>query len=101
MAGQAQIDEDQERSPAMEEILGLFGFSLGATLGIGAVRSLTDSSQPMMREAFKAGIRAWDALASVTGAARQAASPDDQSAAPTRRGGRRRVQPEKIVIAHQ
>jgi surfactin synthase thioesterase subunit len=78
----------------MEEILGLLGFSLGASLGIGAVRSVTDSSRPIVRELFKVGIRAWDAVASAAPTARE-------EAATTRRGGRRRAQPEKIIIAHQ
>jgi hypothetical protein len=83
----------------VEEILGLFGFSIGASLGISAVRSITDGSRPIVREAFKAGIRAWDAVNSATSAARAAAS--SEAPAPSRRASRRRAQPEKIVIAHE
>ena len=84
----------------MEEILGLFGFSIGASLGIGAVRSLADGSRPVVREVFKVGIRAWDSLASAATTARDSVA-TEQAATPARRGGRRRAQPQKIVIAHQ
>jgi hypothetical protein len=83
----------------MEEILGIVGFSLGASLGIGAVRSVTDGSRPIVRELFKVGVRAWDAVAGATATARAEAATETSASTP--RGGRRRAQPEKIVIAHQ
>jgi hypothetical protein len=84
----------------MEEILAFFGFSLGASLGIGAVRTLADGSQPIVREVFKAGIRAWDTVTSTSASMRDAVTAE-QPVAETRRGGRRRTQPEKIAIARQ
>ncbi|MBV9581266.1 MAG: hypothetical protein JO057_22015 [Chloroflexi bacterium] len=83
----------------MEEILSLFGFSLGASVGIGAVRAVTDGTRPLVREMFKAGIRAWDSVSSnSTSVHDEIILPE--SASQARRGGRRRSQPEKIIIAH-
>jgi hypothetical protein len=82
----------------MEELLGFVGFSLGASLAIGAVRSLTEGSQPIVREAVKAGIRAWDAVAAASSAARQETA---EAQATGRVRARRRSGPEKIVIAHE
>ena len=84
----------------MEEILAFFGFSLGASMGIGAVRALTDESRPVVREVLKAGIRAWDAVTSSPAGVPDAVTVE-QTTTPTRRGGRRRTQPEKIAIARQ
>ena len=84
----------------MDEILSLFGFSIGASLGVGVVRSLADGSRPVVRELFKAGIRAFDSVGNAASAARESVSTEDP-AAQTRRGTRRRAQPEKIIIAHQ
>lgn len=82
----------------MEEILAFFGFSFGASLGIGAVRTLADGSRPIVREVLKAGIRTWDTVTSSSASVRDAVTAE-QTATQTRRGGRRRTQPEKIVIA--
>ena len=82
----------------MEQILGFLGFSLGASLGISAVRTVADGSRPVVREVLKAGIRAWDAV-STPSTSDEAAAVEPTTA--TRRTRRRRGQPEKIVIAHQ
>ena len=84
----------------MEEILAFFGFSFGASLGIGAVRTLTDESRPVVREVLKVGIRAWDAVARSPAGVSDAVTAE-QTATQPRRGGRRRTQPEKITIARQ
>ena len=55
----------------MEELLGIVGFSLGASLGVSAVRGLGEGSRPVLREVIKAGIRAWDGLAAAGNAARE------------------------------
>jgi diketogulonate reductase-like aldo/keto reductase len=83
----------------MEEILSLFGFSLGASIGIGAVKSVTDGSRPIVREVFKAGIRAWDTVTSTANS--EAVDTAEAERSRARRSGRRRAQSEKIVIAHQ
>ena len=83
----------------MEEILGFLGFSLGASLGVGAVRTLADGSRPVVREVLKAGIRAWDALSNPPTSDGEA--PAAEPTPPARRTGRRRGQPEKIIIAHE
>ena len=84
----------------MEEILAFLGFSLGASLGVGAVRTLTDGSRPVLREVLKAGIRAWDTVTCSSPSGRDAVIAE-QTATQTRRGGRRRTRPEKIAIARQ
>jgi len=84
----------------MEELLGIVGFSLGASLGVGAVRSLGDGSRPVLREMIKAGIRAWDGLAAVGNAARESQSEAQAEQSQTRARNRRRSQPQKIIVAH-
>jgi hypothetical protein len=89
----------------VEELLGFFGFSLGASLGAGAVRTLAGGSRPVVREVIKAGIRAWDGLADVRGAARESLASMQADAraeqAQTRARSRRRAQPQKIIVAHE
>ena len=85
----------------MEELLGIVGFSLGASLGVSVTRSLGEGVRPFVRSALKAGIRAWDATARATTAVREEveAAGTDESTAPATRGGRRRAAPQKIAIA--
>lgn len=88
----------------MEEVLGFFGFSLGASIGVSAVRSLSDGVQPLLRNVLKVGIRFWDAAASTAASARQEAtdaSPADAEARAeaARRQRRNRAKPQKIEIA--
>ena len=40
----------------MEELLGILGFSLGASLGAGVVRAVGGGGEPLLRETLKAGI---------------------------------------------
>lgn len=86
----------------MEEILGILGFSLGASIGTGAVRSVAGGSRPVLREAFKTGIRAWDMLAGASASARAGLTSvrddarTDRKATPSRT---RSTAPRKIVIA--
>ena len=77
----------------MEELLGIVGFSFGASLGIGAVRSLGTGSRPLLRDLLKAGIRTWDGLASA-GASLRAQAAEEATA-----GGGRRGRAQKILIA--
>ena len=84
----------------MEEILSFFGFTLGASLAIGAVRSVADGSRPVIREMLKTGIRAWDSVATAAAAERDEAARAATGDAAARGRGRRRAEPRKIEIAH-
>jgi hypothetical protein len=44
----------------VEEVLGLLGFSLGATVGMSLVRGVSGGMRPMMVKLFKAGLAAGD-----------------------------------------
>jgi hypothetical protein len=82
----------------MEEVLAIIGFSLGASLGVGATRSLGEGARPAVRNVLKLGIRVWDAAASASSAAREQTGETPSPAVST--GGRRRAsQPQKIAIA--
>ena len=84
----------------MEELIGIIGFSLGASLGASATRGLGEGVRPLVRNALKLSIRAWDATASAGAAIRNeaAAATDGEATSGTRgRGGRRG--PQKIAIA--
>ena len=83
----------------MEEVLGILGFSFGASVGIGAVRSISDGSRPILRDVLKAGIRAWDAIGNSAQAARGEVARAGAEAADKR--ARRRAAPRKIEIAHE
>jgi hypothetical protein len=87
----------------MEELLGILGFSLGASLGVSATRALGDGLRPLVRGVLKVGIRAWDVTANASAAVRgEAAAPADAAAstpASRTRSGRRRAGPQKIMIA--
>jgi hypothetical protein len=88
----------------MEEILSFFGFSVGASLGVSAVRALGDGSRPVVREVFKAGIRAWDGLAGAGAAAREnlANVQAETRAEPQTRARRgRQTQAQKIIVARE
>ena len=89
----------------MEEIIGFVGFSLGASLAVSAVRTIGSGSGPVMREAFKAGIRAWDTVAQAGGSAREGLaglqSEARQEREQQRARTRRRTQSQKIEIAHE
>lgn len=85
----------------MEEVLAILGFSLGASLGIGAVRSVSEGSRPILRDVLKAGIRAWDGMANAASAARGEAEQASQQQTAARSRGRRRPEPRKIEIAHE
>lgn len=84
----------------MEEVLSVLGFSFGASLGVGAVRSVTAGSRPILRDILKTGIRVADAIAAAATSGRQDASePRVELATPGR--SRRRAEPRKIEIAHE
>ena len=84
----------------MEELIGIIGFSLGASLGASATRGFGEGARPLVRNVLKLGIRAWDATASAGAAMRnQAAAAADGEAAPSTRGRGGRRGPQKIVIA--
>ena len=85
----------------MEEILGIVGFSLGASLGISAVRSLGQGVQPTLRGMLKMGIRAWDAAAAGGASVREGvgAAADEARAESAARGRRTRSTAQKIEIA--
>ena len=87
----------------MEEVLGLLGFSFGASLGVGAVRSLGEGGRPLLRDALKVGLRAWDTFAAAGAAAKREAGEAVSEAgaeSQARARGRGRVKAQKIVIAH-
>ena len=85
----------------MEEVLGVVGFSLGASLGVGVTRSLGEGVRPLIRRALKLGIRAWDATASASAGVRKEVAAAAEETAPTApaRAGRRRAESRKIAIA--
>lgn len=84
----------------MEEVLSIVGFSFGASLGIGAVRSVTAGTRPILRGLVKGGIRVMDAIGGAASTVREdaAQTPDEAS---SRGRGRRRAEPRKIEIAHE
>lgn len=88
----------------MEEIIGFVGFTLGASAAVSLVRSIGGGSKPVVREAMKAGLRAWDTMAQAGGAAREGVASLQaearQEQAQQRAKSRRRTQPQKIAIAH-
>ncbi|MBV9175346.1 MAG: hypothetical protein JOZ81_35265 [Chloroflexi bacterium] len=84
----------------MEEVLGILGFSFGASLGVSAVRSVVGGSRPVFRDVLKMGLQVWDGLANVAESAREEAAAASSDPAVARRG-RRRAEPQKIVIAHE
>ncbi|MBV9355170.1 MAG: hypothetical protein JO023_06530 [Chloroflexi bacterium] len=90
----------------MEELIGVVGFGLGASLGAGLVRSLTGGGRSSLRQAFKVGIQAWDAMAGARGArskstkASELVMPGHEVPA-TQPRTRRRSEPQRIVIAHE
>ena len=85
----------------MEEVLGIVGFSLGASLGVGVTRSLGQGLRPFVRNAMKLGIRVWDATGSASAAVRAEVSRagDETAAARPRARTRSRNAPRKIAIA--
>lgn len=85
----------------MEEVLGVLGFSLGASLGIGAVRSIGQGAEPVLRSVLKVGIRAWDAAAGGTAAMRQEmkSAADEARAEAAPRPRRTRSAAQKIEVA--
>jgi len=89
----------------MEEVLGFFGFSLGATIGAGVVRPIFGGTRPALREVLKTGIRAWDVLAGASASARASVGSMADEArverrpSPARSG--RRGAPRKIAIARE
>jgi hypothetical protein len=92
----------------MEEVIGFLGFSLGATLGAGLVRSMGGEGRPMLRQVLKVGIQTWDAVAGAGGAgagAAQSAGADlvlpGSASTATRARSRRRAEPRRIAIARE
>ncbi len=89
----------------MEEIIGFLGFSLGASIAVSAVRTISGGSRPVVREVFKTGIRAWDTIAQAGGAAREGVAglrtEARQEQEQQRARARRRTQSQKIEIAHE
>ncbi len=90
----------------MEELIGLVGFGLGASLGAGLVRSVTGGGRSTLRQAFKMGIQAWDAVAAgaSTGPSQELESDLvlPGSAPPGRPArSRRRSEPQRIAIARE
>ena len=85
----------------MDELIGFVGFSLGASLGVSATRSLGEGVRPFVREALKMGIRLWDATGRASAAVREEVATGDAGprTARTGRGRRRRAEPQKIAIA--
>jgi hypothetical protein len=85
----------------MEQVLGIVGFSLGASLGVSAVRSVTDGSRSIVRDVLKLGIRTFDVMANATSAVRDSvAQASNQGEDAPRRRTRRGAEPRKIEIAH-
>jgi hypothetical protein len=87
----------------MEEVLVFLGFSFGASLGVGVTRSLGQGLRPFVRDAFKIGIRTWDATAGVASTVRNEDSTEGGTGGQTPESatarGRRRTRPQKIAIA--
>jgi hypothetical protein len=98
----------------MEGFLGFLGFSLGASLGIAAVRTLGGGVRPILREAIKAGLivgetarsagaRAGQAVSGATADARDSLGDLHAEAraerAATRARETRSREPRKILIA--
>ncbi len=88
----------------MDNLLSILGFSLGATLGAGVVRSVSGGWRPLVGQGFKAGLAvrdflgtAKDGLASATSGARSSLGHlrDEAAAAQARRA---RAQTQKIEV---
>jgi hypothetical protein len=90
----------------MEELIGLVGFGIGASLGAGLVRSVSGGGRSTLRQVFKVGIQAWDAVGGASGAGSRSAKESelvmpDHDAASSRARSRRRSEPQRIAIAHE
>lgn len=94
----------------MEEVLGVLGFGLGASVGMGIVRGLGGGARPVLVQLFKAGIaagemtraaatRAGSAMSSATAEARENLNDLRAEAASERNADRTpRTGPRKIEI---
>src|SRR5438132_14367580 len=95
----------------MEEVLGLLGFSLGASVGMSVVRGLGGGMRPVMVQLLRAGLAAGDtvrgaasraggAVTSATAEARENLGDLRAEAVAERNAARsRRSRPRKIAIA--
>jgi len=91
----------------VEAIIGVIGFSLGASLGMGAVRAVGGGLRPVARRAIRAGLAAGDAFQAAGGRAREtvadltaearAEAAQARGTTRTRRSGREA--PQKIAVA--
>lgn len=79
----------------MDTVLEFLGFSVGASLGIGVVRSLSGGLRPLLRGTMKAGLAAVDAVSSTAASASRGAA----SAVPDT--GADNNEPRQIIIAHE
>lgn len=80
----------------MEEVLGLVGVSLGATLGFNLVRTAARGGRSVLREVLKVGIGAWESTQATVSAAREEARAERER---TASAPRRRREPRKIAIS--
>ncbi len=90
----------------MEELIGLVGFGLGASLGAGLVRSVSGGGRSTLRQVFKVGIQTWDAVAGAGGVRSGSAKQTelvmpDHDAPRSHPRSRRRSEPQRIAIAHE
>jgi len=81
----------------MEEVLGIVGFGLGASLGMSIVRTAGGGLRPLLRGVMKAGIAVGDAVADLTAEARASVDEARAEAAAQRDA----AAPQRIVIAHE
>jgi hypothetical protein len=86
----------------VEGVLGLVGFSLGASIGMSLVRAASGGVRPFAREVVRAGLAVGDAVSGLAGGARttlgdlraEVAAERDATAR-----GREPAAPQRIVIA--
>jgi len=97
-----------EKDGQMEEVIGVVGFSLGASLGMGLIRALGTGLRPVLKGVIKVGLTATDTAQSAASSAgdamstardrmRHEATQTDDPAQPVEPHGQ--STPQKIVIA--
>lgn len=97
---------------SMEELLGIVGFGIGASLSMAALRAVGSGARPVLREVMKAGIVATDAvrsaasnaggtLSQLTTEARESVADLRAEVRAERDVVRTPAEPQKIVIARE
>jgi signal transduction histidine kinase len=83
----------------METLLNIVGFSFGASLAIGAMRSLSHGLRPALVDGLKMTFAVRDALGGLTAEARQGLRDVRDDAAAERQARSERARPRRIAIA--